>query len=41
LLSIYTSWACFMNWVNAMLLDRLGRVKLMMIGMVRYPLRLR
>ncbi|KAH7267975.1 hypothetical protein MRS44_011740 [Fusarium solani] len=33
LLSIYTSWACFMNWVNAMLLDRLGRVRLMVIGM--------
>lgn len=23
-----------MNWVNAMLLDRVGRVKLMVIGMV-------
>lgn len=34
LLSIYTSWAAFMNWVNAMLLDRIGRIKLMVIGMV-------
>ncbi|OIW34944.1 sugar porter family MFS transporter [Coniochaeta ligniaria NRRL 30616] len=33
LLSIYTSWAALMNWVNAMLLDRVGRIKLMVIGM--------
>ncbi|KAH6980636.1 hypothetical protein BKA56DRAFT_550355 [Ilyonectria sp. MPI-CAGE-AT-0026] len=33
LLSVYTSWACFMNWVNAMLLDRLGRTRMMVIGM--------
>ncbi|KAH7256032.1 general substrate transporter [Fusarium tricinctum] len=33
LLSIYTSWAAFMNWINAILLDRIGRIKLMVIGM--------
>ncbi|KAI3584180.1 general substrate transporter [Fusarium oxysporum f. sp. albedinis] len=32
LLSIYTSWAAFMNWINATLLDRIGRIKLMVIG---------
>ncbi|KAJ5616502.1 general substrate transporter [Penicillium hordei] len=34
LLSVYTSWAAFMNWVNAMLLDRFGRIKLMTFGLV-------
>ncbi|KAK4870073.1 hypothetical protein LT330_005127 [Penicillium expansum] len=34
LLSVYTSWAAFMNWVNAMLLDRIGRIKLMCFGLV-------
>ncbi|KAH7230050.1 uncharacterized protein BKA55DRAFT_696611 [Fusarium redolens] len=34
LLSIYTSWAAFMNWINAILLDRIGRIKLMVIGMI-------
>ncbi|KAL5610881.1 hypothetical protein FOBRF1_006998 [Fusarium oxysporum] len=33
LLSIYTSWAAFMNWINAILLDRIGQIKLMVIGM--------
>ncbi|KAL3481530.1 general substrate transporter [Aspergillus californicus] len=34
LLSVYTSWAAFMNWVNAMLLDRIGRIKLTCFGLV-------
>lgn len=34
LLSVYTSWAAFMNWINAILLDRVGRIKLMTFGMV-------
>ncbi|KAH6648122.1 hypothetical protein BKA67DRAFT_683474 [Truncatella angustata] len=33
LLGVYTSWAAFMNWVNAWLLDRVGRIKLMCFGM--------
>lgn len=33
LLGVYTSWAAFMNWVNAVLLDRVGRIKLMVAGM--------
>lgn len=36
LLSIYTTWAAFMNWINAILLDRVGRIKLMIIGMVSH-----
>jgi hypothetical protein len=36
LLSIYTSWAAVMNWVNAMLMDRVGRIKLMSFGLVSY-----
>jgi hypothetical protein len=35
LLGVYTSWAAVMNWVNALLLDRFGRIKLMTFGMVR------
>lgn len=34
LLSVYTSWAAFMNWINAILLDRVGHIKLMTFGMV-------
>lgn len=34
LFGVYTSWAATMNWVNALLLDRFGRVKVMTFGMV-------
>ena len=33
LYSMYTSWAAFMNWVNAMLLDRLGRIPIITWGL--------
>jgi MFS family permease len=33
LYAIYTSWAAFMNWVNAMLLDRLGRIPIITWGL--------
>jgi len=33
LYAIYTSWAAFMNWVNAMLLDRLGRIPIITFGL--------
>ncbi|KAJ5256827.1 general substrate transporter [Penicillium angulare] len=33
LLSVYDTWAAFMNWVNAMLLDRFGRIKMMVFGL--------
>ncbi|KFZ16138.1 hypothetical protein V501_02371 [Pseudogymnoascus sp. VKM F-4519 (FW-2642)] len=34
LYALYDSWAAFMNWVNSMLLDRVGRIKIMTIGLV-------
>ncbi|KAK6604249.1 hypothetical protein H4I95_06152 [Botrytis cinerea] len=34
LFGVYTSWAATMNWVNALLLDRFGRVKVMTFGML-------
>ncbi|CCD56809.1 similar to MFS sugar transporter [Botrytis cinerea T4] len=34
LFGVYTSWAATMNWVNALLLDRFGRIKVMTFGML-------
>jgi MFS family permease len=33
LYGIYTSWAAFLNWVNALLLDRVGRRPVIIIGL--------
>ena len=34
LYSLYLSWAAFMNWVAAMIVDRVGRVRMLAIGFV-------
>ncbi|KAH6678774.1 general substrate transporter [Plectosphaerella plurivora] len=34
LYACYNSWAAFMNWVNAMMLDRWGRIRIMLTGLV-------
>ncbi|KAM0323529.1 hypothetical protein ACHAQA_008810 [Verticillium albo-atrum] len=34
LYACYNSWAAFMNWVNAMMLDRWGRIRIMVIGLI-------
>ncbi|KAF2100563.1 general substrate transporter [Rhizodiscina lignyota] len=33
LYSFYNSWAAFMNWVNSMFLDRVGRVRILTFGL--------
>lgn len=33
LYGVYTSWAAFLNWVNALLLDRVGRRPVIIIGL--------
>ena len=30
---MYTSWAAFLNWINALLLDRVGRKPVIIIGL--------
>lgn len=34
LYACYNSWAAFMNWVNAMMLDRWGRIRIMLTGLI-------
>lgn len=34
LYACYNSWAAFMNWVNAMMLDRWGRIRIMVVGLI-------
>lgn len=34
LYSLYLSWASFMNWVATMIVDRVGRVRMLAIGFV-------
>lgn len=34
LYALYDSWAAFMNWVNSMLLDRIGRIRIMTVGLI-------
>ena len=31
--AVYTSWAAFLNWINALLLDRVGRRRVIIIGL--------
>jgi MFS family permease len=33
LYAVYTSWAAFLNWINALLLDRVGRRPVIIIGL--------
>ena len=33
LYGVYTSWAAFLNWINALLLDRVGRRPVIIIGL--------
>ena len=33
LYGVYTSWAAFLNWINALLLDRVGRKPVIIIGL--------
>ncbi|KAL2785970.1 general substrate transporter [Aspergillus keveii] len=33
LYSVYTSWAAFLNWVASRIIDRIGRVRMMVIGL--------
>jgi hypothetical protein len=35
LYAVYNTVAAFMNWVNSMIIDRVGRVRLLTIGLVR------
>lgn len=34
LYGVYTLWAAFLNWAGSMLVDRFGRVRMLMIGCV-------
>ncbi|KAF9698416.1 hypothetical protein EKO04_003944 [Ascochyta lentis] len=34
LYAFYNSWAAFMNWVNSLILDRFGRIRIMMVGLI-------
>jgi hypothetical protein len=36
LYAVWDSWAAFMNWVNAMILDKVGRIPIMVVGQVRW-----
>lgn len=38
LLALYNAIAAFMNWLNSLILDRWGRIRMMSIGLVRWPL---
>jgi hypothetical protein len=35
LYAVWDSWAAFMNWVNAMILDKVGRIPVMVVGQVQ------
>lgn len=34
LLAVYNSWAAFLNYVNALLIDRVGRIRIISFGLV-------
>lgn len=34
LLAVYNSWAACLNFVNALLIDRIGRIRIITIGIV-------
>lgn len=34
LYAIWDTWAAFMNFINAMLLDKVGRIPIMVVGQV-------
>ena len=34
LLAVYNSWAALLNYVNALLIDRIGRIRIITIGLV-------
>ncbi len=34
LLAVYNSWAAMLNYVNALLIDRIGRIRIITIGIV-------
>ncbi|KAF2021156.1 general substrate transporter [Aaosphaeria arxii CBS 175.79] len=34
LYACYNSWAAFMNWVNSIMLDRWGRIRIMTVGLI-------
>ena len=36
LLAIYNSWAAFLNWVNSLIIDRFGRIKVIVTCLVRF-----
>lgn len=36
LLAIYNSWAAFLNFVNSLIIDRFGRIKVIVTCLVRY-----
>lgn len=38
LYSLYLTWAAFQNWVSAMIVDRVGRVLMLTIGIVCYSI---
>lgn len=38
--AIYNSWAAFLNVINAFTVDRVGRIRIILIGMVRGPVAL-
>lgn len=37
LYAVYTSWAAFLNFVASQIVDRVGRVRMLTIGIVRLP----
>lgn len=34
LYAVYTAWAAFLNWAGAMFVDRVGRIRMLIIGLV-------
>lgn len=34
LYAVYLTWAAGLNWVSSMIVDRVGRIKLLIIGIV-------
>jgi hypothetical protein len=38
LYSLYLTWAAFLNWVGSMIVDRVGRVRMLSAGVVSGPL---
>lgn len=34
---VYNALAAFMNWINSLILDRFGRIRIMIIGLVGRP----